>query len=71
MLAAGAAGYAIGTGLLKAWQYLKPEERDYRKAQAIKKARQEWEAKKGRAMTRAEVQAFYKGFNDSLAIKRM
>lgn len=71
MLAAGAAGYLIGTGFLKAYQYLKPEERDYRKAQAIKKARQEWEAKAGRMMTRTEVQQFYKGFNDSLSIKRM
>lgn len=49
---------------------MKPAERDYRKAQAIKAARQEQERKLKRPMTVEEVRAFYKGFNDSLSIKR-
>jgi len=57
--------------MLWAWNRMQPAERDYRKAQAIKAARQEQERKLGRAMTRAEVNAFYKGFNDSLSIRRM
>lgn len=60
-------GYAIGTGLRKAWQYLKPEERNYRKALAFREARLKYEAEKGRPMTLEEVRAMGRGFLDSLS----
>lgn len=62
-----AVGYAIGTGLRALWQYLQPEERDYRKALAFRKARQEWAATHGREMTAEEVQAMGRAFKDSLS----
>lgn len=72
-LAVGAAfaiGYGIGTAGLKLWQYLKPEERDYRKAQAFRAARKKFEEEKGRPMTTEEVKAMGRGFLDSLSTKR-
>lgn len=62
-----AVGYAIGTGLLKLWQYMQPEERDYRKALAFRHARDEWQAKYGRPMTADEVRAMGQAFKQSLS----
>lgn len=70
MGAAFAVGYAIGTGLLKLWQYLQPEERAYRQALAFRKAREDWKRQHGREMTASEVQAMGKGFKDATAAVR-
>lgn len=68
--AAFAVGYGIGTAGVKLWNYLKPAERDYRKAQAFRAARKQWEQDKGRPMTTEEVKAMGRGFLDSLSTKR-
>lgn len=65
--AAFAVGYGIGTAGLKLWQYLQPEERDYRKAIAFRKAREEFAKKHGRPMTLEEVRAMGRGYLDSLS----
>lgn len=65
--AAFAVGYAIGTGLVKLWEYLQPEERDYRKALAFRHARDQWQAKYGRPMTAEEVRAMGQAFKQSLS----
>lgn len=64
--AAFAAGYAIGTGLVKLWQYMQPEERDYRKALAFREARKRWVTEHGREMLPEEVRAMGRGFLESL-----
>lgn len=62
-------GYAIGTGMRAAWQHLKPAERDYRKAQAFRAARRQFEIEHGRPMTVEEVRAMGRGFLDSLSTR--
>lgn len=51
---------------MKAWQYLQPEERAYRKALAFRKAREDWAKKYGRPPSVEEVRAMGKGFLDSV-----
>lgn len=50
---------------MKLWQYLQPDEVQYRKALAFRKARADWEKKYGRPPTPEEVKAMGKGFLDS------
>jgi len=63
--AALALGYGIGTLGLRAWRHLSPDQVNYRKALAFRKAREEFAAREGRAMTVEEVRAMGRGFLDS------
>lgn len=70
VVAAFGVGYAIGTGLRALWEHMQPEERDYRKALAFRKARDEFARQHGRPMSAAEVRAMGRGFLESLSVRR-